>query len=190
MSATDEEGVGVPTPLQTFYLTFGVRYRHEKHPAWDGAHPDGWLEIQAPDEEAARLLVRSFIGNKYAFIYDEHRFERKWHPRGRLATITTDGGIFPAEGVGAPTPRYGPSDPEYYGVDGTDVVAVRVEGELKGDYPNPEANDVELFHPACVEAEDPEEMFLAVFNRDDHVLAYELDWANPAECPICNTSIT
>lgn len=71
----------------------------------------------------------------------------------------------------------------------TDVVAVRIEGELKSDYPNPEANDVELFHPECVLVEDPEDLFLAVFNRDEEVLAYEIDWAHPPECPICNKPI-
>ncbi|UOK18418.1 hypothetical protein SEA_BRUHMOMENT_102 [Arthrobacter phage BruhMoment] len=90
--------------LHNYYVTFGVKYRHETHPYWAGAHPDGWLEVVAPDEEQARALVRSYIGNVYAFMYPADRFKRGWHPLGRLATLTEDGVLWPKEGVEPPTP--------------------------------------------------------------------------------------
>jgi len=93
---------GTPT-LQNFYVTFGVKYRHEKHEHWPDAHPDGWLLVQAEDEPAAWALVRKYIDNVYAFTYSEDRFERKWHPLGELARITPEGATSSREGIGAPT---------------------------------------------------------------------------------------
>lgn len=90
--------------LNNYYVTFGIKYRYEKHPHWPGAHPDGWLEVIAEDYDAARALVGQYIGNVFAFMYEADRFERKWHPLGRLATLTQDGVLWPKEGVEPPTP--------------------------------------------------------------------------------------
>jgi hypothetical protein len=90
--------------MKHFYVTFGVKYAHETHPHWPAAHPDGWLEVIAPDYDTARALVHSYIGNVFAFMYEADRFDRKWHPRGRLATISADGVLIPVEGVEPPTP--------------------------------------------------------------------------------------
>lgn len=183
--------VGAPK-LRTFYVSFGMMYAHEKHPHWPGAHPHGWLEVQAPDEEAARLLLRTFIGTRYAFMYDEERFERKWHPRGRLATITTNGGIFPAEGVEPPTPLFGPSDCRYYGVDTNVVVAARIEGVLSegsdADCIEKLGYEAELVHKECLT--EGLALFKEVHEVDSRVMAGELDYADPHECPVCEVSIT
>lgn len=90
--------------LQNFYVTFGMMYRYEKHPHWSGAHPDGWLWVQAEDEEQARALVAQYIGNAYAFMYDAARFEQKWHPLGCLAVISPAGATAAGPWVEAPTP--------------------------------------------------------------------------------------
>lgn len=90
--------------LHNYYVTFGVKYQHEKHPHWAGAHPDGWLEVIAEDYDTARDLVARYVGNVFAFMYEADRFERKWHPLGRLATLTQDGVLWPKEGVEPPTP--------------------------------------------------------------------------------------
>lgn len=92
----------VPPTLQDFYVTFGMMYRYEKHPHWPAAHPDGWLRVQAPDEEAARLLVRKYIGNVYAFMYEGPRFDSSWHPVGELACISPDGATASREGIDPP----------------------------------------------------------------------------------------
>jgi hypothetical protein len=183
--------VGAPK-LHTYYVTFGMVYRHEAHPYWKGAHPDGWLEVMAPDEEAARLLLRSFIGNRYAFMYEKGRFETKWHPLGRLATITTNGGIFTAKGVEPPTPQFGPSDCRYYGVATNEVVAARIEGILSEgsdkDCIEKLGYEVELVHKHCLT--EGLALFDRVFEVDSRVMAGELDYNDPHNCPICDTSIT
>jgi hypothetical protein len=71
-------------------------------------------------------------------------------------------------------------------VDPGKVVAVRIQGTLRhGADPD---MDVELFHPGCAPA--GELSFEHIDDRDDHVLALELDWADPHECPVCEVSIT
>jgi hypothetical protein len=187
------EGVGTPTPLQRFFVTFGVMYRHETHPYWAGAHPDGWLLVLAPDEEAARHRVRMFIGLKWAFLYDVQRFrddDVRYYPKGELAVISTDGDDQP--GVGAPTRRFGTSSPEYYGHDDTEIVACRIEGILKenSDRDCVEAlgYEAELVHLHCFV--EGVALFKSVSEVDRAVQAGELDWADPHECPICETSIT
>jgi hypothetical protein len=184
--------IGAPR-LKSFYVTFGVRYAHEPHPYWKGAHPDGWLTVQAPDEEAARLLVRTFIGLKWSMMYDS----LNWRPEGSfsrrtLATITTNGGIFPAEGVEPPTPQFGESDAQYYGYDSNEVVCARIEGIL-AEHSDKDAiealgYEVEHVHKACLT--DGLALFEKVFEVDSRVMAGELDWSLPYECPVCETSIT
>jgi hypothetical protein len=182
---------------QSFYVTFGGMYRHEEHPYWKGAHPDGWLELLAPDEEAARLLVRTLIGLKWAHMYDTVHFHeddavKRWYPKGRLALVTSDGRIFQSEGVEPPTPRFGASSPEYYGHDSTEVVAARIEGEL-AENSNTDAvmelgYEAEIVHRSCFAGAVA--MFRDVTDVDYRVLAGELDWSVPYECIVCQESIT
>lgn len=87
--------------------------------------------------------------------------------------------------------EWGNSDPRAHGVEPGTVVAVRIEGLLRTEtYGEAEGKfyDAELFHPACANA--GEALFNRVNSRDDHVLALELDWADPHECPVCEESIT
>lgn len=175
--------------MATFYVSFGVGYAHSLHPYWMGAHPDGWLEVVAPDEEAARLVVRKYVGLKFGTMYDR---TPGWARRGRLATVTNEGCIWAAEGVVPPTPRFTPSDPEYHGHDDTELVAARIEGELFNNSDQDALNnlgyEVELVHRGCLS--EGLAMFKEVTDVDSRVLAGELDWADPHECPVCNTSIT
>jgi hypothetical protein len=102
--------VGRPTPLQNFYLTFGVKYRREAHPHWEGADPDGWVLITAPDEPAARALAQEYLGMYWSMLYPGTHFteelnKRMYYPKGTIATISADGATSTVEGVGAPTPR-------------------------------------------------------------------------------------
>lgn len=180
--------VGAPK-LRSWYVTFGVMYSHTPHPYWKGADPEGYLEVQAPDEDAARLLIRSFIGTKYAFLY--HR-KPEWAEHGRLATVTTNGGIFPEEGVEPPTPQFGPSNCQFYGVATNEVVGARIEGILSegSDKDCVEAlgYEVALVHKRCLT--EGLGLFATVYEVDSKVMAGELDYAEPHNCPICDTSIT
>lgn len=175
--------------LRSFYVTFGVMYAHTVHPYWKGADPDGYLEVQAPDEDAARLLLRSFIGTKYAFLYHD---KPEWAERGVLATITTNGGIFTEEGVVPPTPQFGPSNCQFYGVDSNEVVGARIEGILSKDSDadciEKLGYEVELVHKRCLT--EGLALFDRVFEVDSRVMAGELDYAEPHECPVCEVSIT
>jgi len=178
--------------IPNFRVTFGVKYRHETHPHWAGAHPDGWLEVLARDEAEARIILHRYVGNAYAFMYEEARFEPKWHPLGRLATITVDGVLWPKEGVEPPTPRFTPSDPQWYGVDPSDQVAARIEG-IRAEHSDADAieklgYEVELVHKACLNGGLA--LFSEVHEVDSRVLAAELDWASPHHCEVCEESIT
>lgn len=89
-------GVGAPTPqLQKFYLTFGVKYRHEDHPKWLGADPDGWVLIEAPDEPQARRLAHEVLGPYWSMLYPETHFpvelnKRQYYPNGQIGHIIGD----------------------------------------------------------------------------------------------------
>ena len=188
------EGVGTPTPLQDFYFTFGVQYSHEKHKHWKNVHPDGWLLVQAPDEDAARRVAHRFIGNVYAFSYPEDRFKREYHPLGELGRISWDGQGEPTYSGAGLKPKFGTSDPEYYGRVSDEVVGVRIEGK---PIPGGDADqgayaelgyDVVTVHRDC--AEEARGLFESITQEDPRVMAFELDWNSPVHCVICETSIT
>lgn len=184
------EGVAAPTHLQEFRFTFGVKYSHEPHPFWPGAHPDGWLTVLAVDEDEARTLVRPYIGNIYAFSYPLDRFKEEYHPMGELARITMDG----ATGSDTLVKRFGPSDPEFYGRASNEVVACRIEGRLKrGNGSDKDAirelgYEAETYHVECFT--EGAGRWASIQQVDHRVLAGELDWADPHECPVCERSLT
>lgn len=190
----------VRTSLHPFYVTFGVQYSRtpsdlygtETHPYWpEGADKDGWVRIMAKTHDQAVNLARAYFGERYAFIYPADRFdttkERKWFPLGELAVIELGSVPLPGNPGDAPQPIVTTSEPNLYGVADHTTVAARIEGELIGR-PNPEASDVELVHRDCLD--EGRELFVQVFNVDTNVMAFELDWAVPHECPVCHVSIT
>jgi hypothetical protein len=162
--------------MLTFYVTFGVMYSREPHPYWPGAHPDGYLEVAAPDEDTARHLVRTIIGLKWGMMYDR---KPEWASRGALAIIGAGGYIWSAEGVEPPTPRFTSSDPEYWGHDSTEWVAARIEGELLEDSDQDALDNLgyeaEFAHRGCLT--QALAMFREVTDVDSRVLAGEMDWA-------------
>jgi hypothetical protein len=183
-------GVEPPTPhLKSFFVTFGVGYAYTEHPYWMGAHSEGYLEVVAPDEEQARALVRTYIGLKWSHMYDRRP---EWAKRGCLAIVSTDGSSWSASGVAHPTPRFGTSDPEYYGHDSTELVAARIEGELLENSDQDALDNLgyeaELVHRGCLN--EGLAMFKEVTEVDSRVQAGELDWAEPYSCAVCEQSIT
>lgn len=79
------------------------------------------------------------------------------------------------------------SKPEAHGVNPYSPVAVRIEGHLKEDG-NPNFYDVGLYHRDC--ADKARELFTEINEEDAAVMAFELDWSQPAHCTVCETSIT
>ncbi len=187
----DGETDGRPS-LIPFYVTFGVQYRYQDHPYWKGADPSGWVTIMAPSYDKAMALVHAYFGDRYAFIYPADKFDttadRKWYPKGELAVLTL--GDLTIEGDG-PKPIVTTSESWLYGVGDNAIVAARLVGRLKGaesDSHEKLGYDVEVVHLHCLDGAI--ELFAVVENIDRHVHAFELDWAVPNECPVCDISIT
>jgi hypothetical protein len=68
-----------------FVITFGQKYRFQDHP--QGGHPDGWFEVTAESEAAAREKVFAVLGQTWAFIYDENEFDQTFYPKGKIGEI-------------------------------------------------------------------------------------------------------
>lgn len=191
-SRIDAYRIDVRPSLLPFYVTFGVQYRYQDHPYWEGADPSGWVTIMAPSYDKAMALAHAYFGDRYAFIYPADKFDttadRKWYPKGELAVLTL--GDLTIEGDG-PKPIVTTSESWLYGVGDNAIVAARLVGRLKGvesDSHEKLGYDVEVVHLHCLDGAI--ELFAVVENIDRHVHAFELDWAVPNECPVCDISIT
>ena len=71
--------------MKKFYVTFGQKYRNEPHP--QKGHPDGWFTFYADNEEDARKMALDYLGNRWAFMYEENEFSRRFYPLGQLKEI-------------------------------------------------------------------------------------------------------
>lgn len=60
--------------MNKFYLTFGQRYRHERHPSGYNVHPDGYTLIEAVDYDTAQALAVASYGRHWAALYHEDVF--------------------------------------------------------------------------------------------------------------------
>jgi hypothetical protein len=72
----------------TYFVTFGQRYRHEPHPTFPAAHPDGWVEV-SPDYAlgvTAYELVNAVLGTAWASMYGAE-FDRSLYSLGCLGII-------------------------------------------------------------------------------------------------------
>lgn len=75
----------------TYYLTFGVQYAHDRHPSGhDWIAPDGFVRIEASDEETARAYAIREFGDAWAFIRPYVPNVRHY-PAGELAVVDRDG---------------------------------------------------------------------------------------------------
>lgn len=79
--------------MDTYYVTFGQKYRREPHPGLVGenGHPEAVMKIIAPDLEVARDLAWAVTRNQkgqaeYADIRDN--FNPAYYPRGVVLTLT------------------------------------------------------------------------------------------------------
>ena len=72
-----------------FYVTFGQKYRHVKHPSGRSVHPDGYWKIEASDEEKARDYADAIFGEgMWAWIYPLHKFQFAFYPLGEIGSLT------------------------------------------------------------------------------------------------------
>lgn len=57
--------------MPEYRITFGQRERHEEHPTFPAAHPDGYVTIVAEDYDAARNIAIRHLGRRFAFQYEQ-----------------------------------------------------------------------------------------------------------------------
>ena len=74
-----------------FMVTFGQRYRNERHPYDRRITPDGWVELTAPSMKEARFIVRSFFREHYSSIYPASDFDPSFYPKGCLFRLNGKG---------------------------------------------------------------------------------------------------
>lgn len=72
--------------MAEFRVTFGQRYLREPH-EMEWVHPDGWLTVEAKDEETARDFLFNWMGLHWSFIYPAETFEPELFPLGELHRI-------------------------------------------------------------------------------------------------------
>ena len=86
-SGPADDGLVDAHVLDTFYVTFGQRYRTEAHPYLPTATPDGWVRIVAETEADARRIACEFLGERWSFLYKAADFDDHLYPDGELAVI-------------------------------------------------------------------------------------------------------
>ena len=57
-----------------FCVTFGQRFAYDKHKTFEKAHPNGYVVINADNENEARQKAFDFLGSEWAFMYPEEEF--------------------------------------------------------------------------------------------------------------------
>ncbi len=76
--------------MSEYRITFGLKYRHQQHPLFPAAHPDGWLTIIARNQPTARAITHLTLASDFAFHYPGPFNETEWarnHPLGEIARI-------------------------------------------------------------------------------------------------------
>ena len=86
-SGPADDGLVDAHVFDTFYVTFGQRYRSEAHPYLPTATPDGWVRIIAETEADARRIACEFLGERWSFLYKAADFDDHLYPDGELAVI-------------------------------------------------------------------------------------------------------
>ena len=70
------------------YVTFGQRYREEKHIWIPEVHPDGWIELHCNTAKEVNMLRQRFLGNAYGQIQFAEDFKPEFYPKGCLRVLT------------------------------------------------------------------------------------------------------
>jgi len=70
-----------------YFLTFGIEYYDEPHPAWPECNPKGYVRIIAPDYEQARLIAIERFGLDWSTLTPSANFNRRFFPAGELMVL-------------------------------------------------------------------------------------------------------
>lgn len=75
-----------------FFITFGLKYADTPHPSGRHANPQGYVEVIAPDEDAARRMADYLFGaGLWANIYTDSTFRFELYPLGALSATCIAG---------------------------------------------------------------------------------------------------
>lgn len=70
-----------------YYVTFGQKYRHRRHPIFHEAHPDGYITLTGVDHYDrgdALDLANDIFMEEFSNIYPEGDFKKSDYPKGEL----------------------------------------------------------------------------------------------------------
>jgi hypothetical protein len=70
-----------------FYVSFGMKYKHEKHPILGEINPDGVYVVKASNRFKAREKVFKAIDDKWSFLYSEEEIDWVYFPAGEIGVI-------------------------------------------------------------------------------------------------------
>ena len=70
-----------------FFVTFGQKYRHEKHPSGLNINPNGYVVIHAYSYKEASQIAFDKFGSAFCMLYDEDKFESHFFPAGSLLEL-------------------------------------------------------------------------------------------------------
>lgn len=88
--------------MTRWFVTFPQVYRFEDHPKLAGAHPEGYVEVEAKDAEKARKHTLAALGSHWSVMYGEDEFDAGYFPRGCLGRVRKVDGSVQIADVGMP----------------------------------------------------------------------------------------
>ena len=68
----------------TFFITFGIKYSTECHPAYRIAHPDGYVAVVADNQQVAMQLAHIVYDGHFAEVRPEWDFKTDRYPLGEI----------------------------------------------------------------------------------------------------------
>ncbi len=79
--------------MRRYHVTFGSRFRTEPHPTYARATPEGWVDVVAPNEAAARAVAVGHLGSAWSMIYaeDDPSWDPVFFPAGCVGTLGASG---------------------------------------------------------------------------------------------------
>jgi len=74
--------------LKEYFITFGQKYRSEKHPKCNWIDADGYVVIEAADKNAAAQKAFELFGQFWSFIYSSQEMSFEYFPHGETRRFT------------------------------------------------------------------------------------------------------